>query len=99
MKQENYKENLNDNKSEKFICAINLLRKRLEKITNNDRLDILMHMLLSKGVFDLVHHKKKGVTLQSGDYAHLTQDDYIETTENIISELEFFEHELDGLIN
>jgi hypothetical protein len=98
MKQENYKENLNDNKSEKFIYAINLLRKRLEKITNNDRLDILMHMLLSKGVFDLVHHKK-GVTMQSGDYAHLTKDDYIETTENIISELEFFEHELDGLIN
>ena len=97
MKQQNYKENLNDNKSKEFIYAMNLLRRRLEKITDNDRLDILMHMLLSKGVFDLVN--KKGITVNSEDYADLTKDDYIKTTENIISELEFFEHELDGLIN
>ena len=98
MKQQNYKENLNDNKSKEFIYAMNLLRRRLEKITDNDRLDILMHMLLSKGVFDLVNNKK-GITVNSEDYADLTKDDYIKTTENIISELEFFEHELDGLIN
>ena len=96
--QENYKENLNDNKSEEFICAMNLLRKRLERINDRNRLDILMHMLLSKGVFDLVNHKK-GIILNSEDYRDLTQDDYIETTENILSELNFFEHELDGLIN
>ena len=98
MKQQNYKENLNDKKSEEFIYAMNLLRRRLEKITDNDRLDVLMHMLLSKGVYDLVNHKK-GITANPEDYANLTKDDYIETTENIISELELFEHELDGLIN
>tara|TARA_B110000003_G_scaffold273087_1_gene310167 strand:+ start:573 stop:869 length:297 start_codon:yes stop_codon:yes gene_type:complete len=98
MKHENYKENLNDNKSEEFINAMNLLRKRLERINDRNRLDILMHMLLSKGIFDLVNHKK-GIILNSEDYGDLTQDDYIETTENILSELNFFERELDRLIN
>ena len=98
MEQEKYKENLNNSKSEEFIDAMNLLRKRLETINNNNRLDILMHMLLSKGVFDLINHKK-GITVNSEDYAYLTQDDYIDTIENILSELQFFEYELDGLIN
>lgn len=98
MKQENYNENLNDNKSIEFMHAMNLLRKKLEKIHNDNRLDILMHMLLSKGVHDLVNNKK-GITIRADDYANLTKDDYIKTTENILSELYFFEKELNGPIN
>ena len=57
-----------------------------------------MHMLLSKGVCDLVNIKK-GIQINAEDYSQLTKDDYIKTTENILSELEFFKQELDGLIN
>jgi hypothetical protein len=98
MKQQEYKNDLNENKSIEFIHVMNLLRTKLEKINDDKRLDILMHMLLSKGVCDLVNIKK-GIQINAEDYSQLTKDDYIKTTENILSELEFFKQELDGLIN
>ncbi len=97
MKQ-NYKENLNDHKTEEFIKVITQLRKQLKRINDSDRLDILMHMLLSKGMIDTINIKKD-FNVSSNDYANLTKDDYIQTTKNILSELEYFEYELDGLIN
>ena len=97
MKQ-NYKENLNDHKKEEFIKVITQLRKQLQRINDNDRLDVLMHMLLSKGMIDTINIKKD-FNVRSNDYANLTKDDYIQTTKNILSELEYFEYELDGLIN
>lgn len=98
MNQKNYKDNLNDNSHQQFIYSMNTLRKRLENINESNRLDILMHMLLSKGVFDLINNRK-GIIVNTDDYAQLTKDDYIQTAENILSELKFFEDELDGLIN
>lgn len=98
MKEKHFDESLKDNKTIEFMHAMNLLRKKLEKINDTNRLDILMHMLLSKGIFDLLNNKK-GVSIKSEDYTNLTKDDYIKTTENILSELYFFEEELKGPIN
>ena len=97
MKQ-SYKENLNDHKTEEFIKVITQLRKQLQRINDSDRLDIIMHMLLSKGMIDTINIKKD-FDVNPSDYANLTKDDYIQTTKNILSELEYFEYELDGLIN
>ena len=97
MKQ-SYKENLNDHKTEEFIKVITQLRKQLQRINDSDRLDIIMHMLLSKGMIDTIK-VKKDFDVNPSDYANLTKDDYIQITKNILSELEYFEYELDGLIN
>lgn len=96
--EQNYKENLNDHKKEEFIKVITQLRKQLQRINDSDRLDVLMHMLLSKGMIDIINIKKD-FNVSSNDYVNLTKDDYIQTTKNILSELEYFEYELDGLIN
>tara|TARA_B100000242_G_C42906354_1_gene420288 strand:- start:331 stop:618 length:288 start_codon:yes stop_codon:yes gene_type:complete len=91
-----YKENLNDHKSEEFIKVITELRKKLQRLIDNDRLDILMHMLLSNGIIDTINFKKD-FRINKEDYVNLTKDDYIQTTKNILSELEFYEYEMNSL--
>lgn len=98
IEHKNYKENISNDQSAEFMKAISVLRKRLEVIHSNNRIDILMHMLISKGILDLIN-SKKGIFINPDDYADLSKEDYINTANNVISELKFYENELDGLIN
>jgi len=91
-----YKENLNDHKSEEFIKVVKELRRKLQKLNDTDRLDIIMHMLLSNGIIDTINFKKD-FRIDKEDYVDLTKDDYIQTTKNIISELDFYEYEMNSL--
>ena len=91
-----YKENLNDHKSEEFIKVVTELRKKLQRLNDTDRLDIIMHMLLSNGIIDTINFKKD-FRINKEDYVNLTKDDYIQTTKNILSELEFYEYEMNSL--
>lgn len=91
-----YKENLNDHKSEEFIKVVTELRRKLQKLNDTDRLDIIMHMLLSNGIIDTINFKKD-FRIDKEDYVDLTKDDYIQTTKNILSELEFYEYEMNSL--
>ena len=91
-----YKENLNDHKSEEFIKVVTELRRKLQKLNDTDRLDIIMHMLLSNGIIDTINFKKD-FRIDKEDYVDLTKDDYIQTTKNIISELDFYEYEMNSL--
>jgi hypothetical protein len=91
-----YKENLNDHKSEEFIKVVTELRKKLQRLNDTDRLDIIMHMLLSNGIIDTINFKKD-FRIDKEDYVDLTKDDYIQTTKNILSELEFYEYEMNSL--
>ena len=91
-----YKENLNDHKSEEFIKVVTELRKKLQRLNDTDRLDIIMHMLLSNGIIDTINFKKD-FRIDKEDYVDLTKDDYIQTTKNILSELDFYEYEMNSL--
>ena len=91
-----YKENLNDHKSEEFIKVVNDLRRKLQRLNDTDRLDIIMHMLLSNGIIDTINFKKD-FQINKEDYVDLTKDDFIQTTKNILSELEFYEYEMNSL--
>ena len=91
-----YEENLNDHKSEEFIKVVTELRRKLQKLNDTDRLDIIMHMLLSNGIIDTINFKKD-FRIDKEDYVDLTKDDYIQTTKNILSELEFYEYEMNSL--
>lgn len=91
-----YKENLNDHKSEEFIKVVTELRRKLQKLNDSDRLDIIMHMLLSNGIIDTINFKKD-FRIDKEDYVDLTKDDYIQTTKNILSELDFYEYEMNSL--
>tara|TARA_A100001015_G_scaffold37914_1_gene41727 strand:- start:3462 stop:3749 length:288 start_codon:yes stop_codon:yes gene_type:complete len=91
-----YKENLNDHKSEEFIKVVTELRRKLQKLNDTDRLDIIMHMLLSNGIIDTINFKKD-FRIDKEDYVDLTKDDYIQTTKNILSELDFYEYEMNSL--
>ena len=91
-----YKENINDHKSEEFIKVVTELRKKLQRLNDTDRLDIIMHMLLSNGIIDTINFKKD-FRIDKEDYVNLTKDDYIQTTKNILSELEFYEYEMNSL--
>jgi len=91
-----YKENLNDHKSEEFIKVVTELRRKLQKLNDTDRLDIIMHMLLSNGIIDTINFKKD-FRIDKVDYVDLTKDDYIQTTKNILSELDFYEYEMNSL--
>ena len=94
----NYKENLNDHKSEEFIKVVTELRRQLKRLNDIDRLDILIHMLLSRGIIETINIKND-FNISANDYANLTKDDYIQTTKNVLSELGYYECELDSLIN
>lgn len=91
-----YKESLNDLKSEEFIKVVNDLRRKLQRLNDTDRLDIIMHMLLSNGIIDTINFKKD-FQINKEDYVDLTKDDFIQTTKNILSELEFYEYEMNSL--
>ena len=91
-----YKESLNDHKSEEFVKVVNDLRRKLQRLNDTDRLDIIMHMLLSNGIIDTINFKKDFQTNKE-DYVDLTKDDFIQTTKNILSELEFYEYEMNSL--
>lgn len=91
-----YKENLNDHKSEEFIKVVNDLRRKLQRLNDTDRLDIIMHMLLSNGIIDTINFKKD-FQINKEDYVDLTKDDFIQATKNILSELEFYEYEMNSL--
>ena len=64
-----YKENLNDHTSEEFIKVVNDLRRKLQRLNDTDRLDIIMHMLLSNGIIDTINFKK--------DF-QINKEDYVE---------------------
>ena len=91
-----YKESLNDHKSEELIKVVNDLRRKLQRLNDTDRLDIIMHMLLSNGIIDTINFKKD-FQINKEDYVDLTKDDFIQTTKNILSELEFYEYEMNSL--
>lgn len=91
-----YKENLNDHTSEEFIKVVNDLRRKLQRLNDTDRLDIIMHMLLSNGIIDTINFKKD-FQINKEDYVDLTKDDFIQATKNILSELEFYEYEMNSL--
>ena len=91
-----YKENLNDHKSEEFIKVVDDLRRKLQRLNDTDRLDIIMHMLLSNGIIDTINFKKD-FQINKEDYVDLTKDDFIQATKNILSELEFYEYEMNSL--
>ena len=83
-------------KSEEFIKVVNDLRRKLQRLNDTDRLDIIMHMLLSNGIIDTINFKKD-FQINKEDYVDLTKDDFIQATKNILSELEFYEYEMNSL--
>lgn len=95
---QNYKEDLNYYKTEEFLKVITELRKQLQRLNDNDRLDILMHMLLSNSILDTMNIKND-FKMSPDIYANITKDDYIQTAKNVLSELEYYEYELDSLVN
>jgi hypothetical protein len=90
-----HKKNLNDHKSEEFITVVSDLRRKLQRLNDSDRLDIIVHMLLSNGIIETINFKKD-FQINKKDYVDLTKDDFIQTTKNILNELELYEYEMNS---
>ena len=96
---QNNKNNLIKNdKSEELVDQMIELHRKLDNLIENNRIDVLVHLLMSNGLIDTINVKKK-LRTTGEDYAKLNKDDFIFTVKNILTELQHCQCEVDGLIN